>query len=240
MHTRTQGPEYDPSVDFMRPTSVNRRPPSYGEPSFDPSEASHASFDVEMYAAAPSQRDSAAMSARPRSVWGATVAVTLQQSAGRFLVEEVRQKSQGKLAIGDEILKIDGLQLHGKTLEEAEEILAGPDGSMVELEVRTVKESISVVEVLRERRVMAWQDIEAMNSNGQETTSPAKNVGGGGGGGEREQQNTAANNRIIEDAVKRCVCVFLCLCACTSGDLAWCVGMFFVFLWHPYAQRNKT
>jgi hypothetical protein len=146
-------------------------------------------------------------------MWGATVAVSLQLSAGRFVVEEVRQKAQGKLSLGDEVLKIDGLPLHGgMTQEEAEEMLAGPDGSLVELEVRTAKGTLSVVEVLRERRVMTWQDIEAVNVNGQDTKSPGKNMGGEG------QQNATDSSRVVDDAVKRyvfkCTCVLrILLCA---------------------------
>jgi C-terminal processing protease CtpA/Prc len=167
-------------VDFVRQSSVIRRPLSYGEPSFDPSEASHASFDVEMYAA-PSQRNSAAMS-RPKSMWGATVAISLQLKAGRFVVEEVRQAATGKLNVGDEVVKIDGLPLHvGMTLEEAEEMLAGPDGSMVELEVRSTKGALAVMDLPRERRGMMWQDMEEGDSQDKGKEEPDKKGRAGAG-----------------------------------------------------------
>ena len=188
-----QGPEYDPSVDFARQSSIARRPLSFGESSFDPSEASHASFDAEMYAA-PSHRNSAAMS-RPRSMWGATAAIALDLKQGRFVVQEVHQAAAGKLAVGDEVVKIDGLPLHGgMTLEEAEEMLAGPDGSMVELEIRNSR-GVRTVEMSRVRRVMTWQDMQDSNGDSRDNNDSGNMERHGDAGGAHDAQAIEAMDK---------------------------------------------
>ena len=59
------------------------------------------------------------------------------RDAGRFFVQAVWDEgAEGSIAVGNEVITVDGLTLHGMSLEEASDVLEGPAGSLVDLLIR--------------------------------------------------------------------------------------------------------
>lgn len=84
----------------------------------------------------------------PRSL-RAGVPITLQEKGGRILVAGVTARSSAEragLALGDELVEVDGRDLDGLGLADVETLLLGPSGTAVVLEIerngKTIKRSV--------------------------------------------------------------------------------------------------
>ena len=80
---------------------------------------------------------------------GATICATLSAEGGRFFIRNAWDDAQVAMRIGDEVVKVDGLILHSMTIEEVMQVLEGPAGSLVELDLVTTMGSPKVVTVAR-------------------------------------------------------------------------------------------
>ena len=80
---------------------------------------------------------------------GASICAALSMEGGKFLIRSVWDDAQTVARIGDEIVKVDGLNLHGMALEEVLEMLEGQPGTLVELDLRTTMGAPKVVTLSR-------------------------------------------------------------------------------------------
>jgi len=68
---------------------------------------------------------------------GASICAVLSEEGGKFLIRKIWDDAQSVARIGDEVVKVNGLDLHGMTLDEVADVLEGPPGTLVDLDLRT-------------------------------------------------------------------------------------------------------
>ncbi len=157
------GPSYDPSTDFtprhaasselsadeFDPERLSRHPSISGEKSFDPETQANAALvrsatPIRAQRAPPAAAGTAKelvklTNSPPGGQWrpGASICAVLSEEGGRFLVRRIWDDAQLVARIGDEVVKINGLDLHGMTIEEVADVLEGPPGTLVDMDLRT-------------------------------------------------------------------------------------------------------
>jgi hypothetical protein len=157
------GPSYDPSADFtpchaasselsadeFDPERLSRQPSISGEKSFDPETQANAALvrsamPIRAQRAPPPAAGTAEefvqLANSPpggQGRAGASICALLSEEGGRFLMRRIWDDAQLVARIGDEVVKINGLDLHGMTIEEVVDVLEGPPGTLVDMDLRT-------------------------------------------------------------------------------------------------------
>ena len=91
--------------------------------SFDPEANSEVDPDEYGYQSRGASMRGGGHDSRPRSVWGASVGVVLEENGRRFFISSTRgQQAGAAVSVGDEVVAVDGLNLHGMALGEVNEV----------------------------------------------------------------------------------------------------------------------
>lgn len=94
-----------------------------GQESFDPEAGSEVDPDEYGYQSRGVSMREDGHDSRPRSVWGASVGIVLEEKGKRFFISSTRgQQAGAAVSVGDEVVAVDGLNLHGMALGEVNEV----------------------------------------------------------------------------------------------------------------------